>query len=355
MATIGATAALWIFAAPASAETADAVAGAATAAASSVPIEAVQPDTAATGPGAVETPADAGNSAAEPVAKVVEDDPSAAAPSTPPVRVPSRTAASEPSGGIGGDLVSTPSKAAAGATEAPTRIVHGTEQRASDLVESVARASAKATAPVAARSPQGSLLSRVADPIVEVARESKRAVLDPLLDSVTRAVVEDPLPLSTSTAPLLETYGGALPNSMPSSFELPAVGLPSHRHSFALDESGIGVLAEFGNARPMPGAARGSSSDRGGGPPLPGNVGAAHASPAFDHAYGDGPAAPGVPLPDPESPAGVAPGADGFSFVPFAALLALLALAAPATIRRRRSPPGFLVPAQFVCALERPG
>ncbi len=77
-----------------------------------------------------------------------------------------------------------------------------------------------------------------------------------------------------------------------------------------------------------------------------------HGAAPGERSDGRAPLDPSVPLP---GSSGVANGAPGSFFVPFAALFALLALTAPATRRRLEEAPAFRPSTPFVCGLERPG
>jgi MYXO-CTERM domain-containing protein len=68
-----------------------------------------------------------------------------------------------------------------------------------------------------------------------------------------------------------------------------------------------------------------------------------------------GPSAPELPPPAPQSPVTAVGDTGGPSSVPVVALLALLALVAPAARRRLGEVAAFRPPTPFVCALERPG
>jgi hypothetical protein len=349
---IGATVALSTCAAPASAETtADGAAAdtAATAAAEateaapegSIPVEQTQTAATAPEPGA-----------AQEVTSAVDDLAGASAEGNQVAPEPSNSAALDSVSSTASSVsstardVSVPREVELDKATAP--IAQG---RASELVAKLPQGSTKAVKAVASVADRSAtaparLADQLTDGSVRVAN-LEPAVLTAPPDSFTPAVPDIPFPTAG-----LKNVVGTSPDEALDFFKPRPTGL-SWRQRPTASEGSLGHSGELGGVEaPRLGAPPSRSREEA--PSLATSSIDAIVSGASTGRFG-APAPLNVPPPAPGSLAGGAGGLGGSSFVPLVALLALLALVATTISRKRREVPGFPVPTQFVCALERPG
>ncbi len=346
--------------APESADTADTLA-AVTAQVSPATEQPTQPT--------AEAPAPAAPAPAPPAAPVQ-------APPPAPVETADTAASRETSGAAPERAPSTPHSSVApdsdvAATATPSHVTTpnapAVQRRVAELVDGASQTAVTGAGavPVADRvigtaadtAVESGVVKRAAVSLLEIANPSRKALVSLLVPVATTAIQNLLSPaglLPASAGEALSSQGPApgLPAGLPPSRPFPTLG------SAAIDGPSTTLQAAAAGVRPMqsPSAAvAGSSSGDGDRAQLSAaRAMGGYADPAVVDGR-DGPGDPGFPPPAPQAPAGVGSGSDGSSFVPLVALLALLALVAPATLRKRGLAPASLVPAQFVCALERPG
>lgn len=345
-------AAIWgllVFAAPASAETGEAVEGALAAptAVAETPVPVVEGEGVQTAPVAP---------APEPVEAAMQETPSATSPADagPASDLVDPQGSPPPPESV--DSPSLSSQAAAAGRDV------------SKLVRGVGKGSAEPSAsstdrlPVVRISPRSSLkraddsLLQVAEPLLQVTalvQNQVTALAQNPLGSLGPAAVEALVP---SVGPLLEAATGPSADR-PLGFPAP----PQPGSLFHLPVIGGSTLQRLPEPGGVEAVAAGSrASDHLDGPAMrqaaANGASAIFAGTAIDRSRSQNPAPTDVPLPAPGSPGAIAPGGSGGPiFVPLAALLALLALVAPAIPRRLGGVPAFRPSTPFVCALERPG